>query len=303
MKWSSKYPEPTIGKTYGRLTVISDYRENYRNVDDKVTVQCDCGKIKDVRIGHLIYDATHSCGCLHDENVGRARKFAPMQAGDRYNHLIVIESLGIDKTSASSAQMIKVKCDLCGNETILQEANLRKAVSCGCYQRSQEKSRKAMKTKERKRQAFFDSLIGQAFNGYIIQHIDQQKETKTYRYDIECPNGHNLVLETKRGVERFIATKLEHACWCELENPIDQLRKKRGLRFDDIARGMGVSRARAQQIHMKIKKEIDWVKHATDKDAFINDLVYYKTYVRYLTALGSSANELKDLIAQKESGI
>lgn len=64
MSWSSKYDPPILGKTYGELTVIEDYRIQNKKTKDLLEVQCSCGKITTVQIDRLIRGITKSCGHL-----------------------------------------------------------------------------------------------------------------------------------------------------------------------------------------------------------------------------------------------
>src|ERR1051326_3855625 len=52
------------GKTFGILTVIAF--AGYRKTQAWWTCQCSCPQqtIKDIAALHLLYDDTHSCGCL-----------------------------------------------------------------------------------------------------------------------------------------------------------------------------------------------------------------------------------------------
>ncbi len=60
-----------VGQKYGRLTILeyigSDSK--YRSI---VKVQCECGKIREVRLALLKYGSTTSCGCFNKEKVKKA---------------------------------------------------------------------------------------------------------------------------------------------------------------------------------------------------------------------------------------
>ncbi len=63
MEWSSKYEPPTLGKTYGELTIIEDYRKPMKKLHDKIMVKCTCGVEKEVIINNLVNGRSTSCGC------------------------------------------------------------------------------------------------------------------------------------------------------------------------------------------------------------------------------------------------
>ncbi len=61
----------TSGKTYGRLTIISDApSENRRR---KVSCRCACGETKTILLLSILSGRTKSCGCLRKEALNRKR--------------------------------------------------------------------------------------------------------------------------------------------------------------------------------------------------------------------------------------
>ncbi len=66
-QWNSQYEPPILGKKYGELTVIEDYRTNNKRTKDKIKVECGCGKVYDIRIEYLITGQAKSCGHRTDE--------------------------------------------------------------------------------------------------------------------------------------------------------------------------------------------------------------------------------------------
>lgn len=73
-KWNSKYDPPTLGKVYGELTVIEDYRIEDKNTLDSIQTSCSCGRIKDVKISYLIRGQARSCGHRTEEFKHMLRK-------------------------------------------------------------------------------------------------------------------------------------------------------------------------------------------------------------------------------------
>lgn len=126
------------GKRFGLLTVIGvgeDYVSPSGKHRKRWLCQCDCGNIKSIQPGALIYGKARSCGCqqkkLASEN---AKKYAYKRAlditGERFGKLTAIECVGhVEK----SGYLWRCKCD-CGNETVqlvkcLRSGNVK---SCGC---------------------------------------------------------------------------------------------------------------------------------------------------------------------------
>lgn len=54
-----------IGKKFGRLTVVEF--SHSKGYEKYYTCRCDCGKIKTVLKGNLLYGKTKSCGCYQKE--------------------------------------------------------------------------------------------------------------------------------------------------------------------------------------------------------------------------------------------
>ena len=50
------------GRTFGMLTVLK--RAENRNNRVFWTCKCECGNIKDIRASSLLFELTHSCGCM-----------------------------------------------------------------------------------------------------------------------------------------------------------------------------------------------------------------------------------------------
>ena len=59
----SRALQDIIGHQYGRLCVVQ------RNPYDKniAVCECECGKVVNVRVGHILAGKTRSCGCLRKE--------------------------------------------------------------------------------------------------------------------------------------------------------------------------------------------------------------------------------------------
>lgn len=58
----------TVGKKFGRLTVVSLSDRTSKNRKNYFVCRCDCGKTKDIRDDHLKSGRVVSCGCFAAEN-------------------------------------------------------------------------------------------------------------------------------------------------------------------------------------------------------------------------------------------
>ena len=62
----------SIGKRYGKLTVIEIIRKHKKYV--MVSALCDCGNTAVKRLGHMRNGTTSSCGCIERSGAGSPRK-------------------------------------------------------------------------------------------------------------------------------------------------------------------------------------------------------------------------------------
>jgi hypothetical protein len=56
-----------IGQKFNSLTIVEEYNINGRRM---FLCECDCGKTKVVRLGHLTQGLIRSCGCLREKTCG-----------------------------------------------------------------------------------------------------------------------------------------------------------------------------------------------------------------------------------------
>lgn len=72
-KFSKEYLDSLIGQKFNMLTIISHKKKGKYNCNYFVCL-CDCGKISEIRAGHILNDNQFSCGCIRtkyeDSKVG-----------------------------------------------------------------------------------------------------------------------------------------------------------------------------------------------------------------------------------------
>lgn len=110
---------PEIGKKYGKLTIA---KLHHNGKERRAYCMCECGRAKDVRLGHLTGGATKSCGC--------ANRRHSVEPGKRYGR-VVVQSL--DYKTIKGHLKVPVICD-CGTEKMIGVAELATGAtkSCGC---------------------------------------------------------------------------------------------------------------------------------------------------------------------------
>lgn len=109
---------------YGRLTVLGPAGKEW-------ICKCDCGEIIIRPAGPLRSGNTKSCGCLQKENVvanARARESNPINIGDRFGELIVI-----DKSDVRTHQKVHWLCQCsCGKTKAVSAGRLKSGDSKSC---------------------------------------------------------------------------------------------------------------------------------------------------------------------------
>lgn len=110
---------------FGRLMVVSKAKN--KNGRAGWHCRCDCGKEKDVLAINLVRGFTKSCGCYHDEMLGKNRIID--LRGKRFGRLEVIKRAN----NKGKEPFWLCKCD-CGNFKEISGSRLRtgKTKSCGC---------------------------------------------------------------------------------------------------------------------------------------------------------------------------
>lgn len=119
----------TIGKTFGRLTVISF---SHSTGSQYYNCTCACGGTKVAKGSALRWGTTRSCGCLNKEKHKLNVKDYSSYIGQTFDRLTVIELV----PSGSKRLEFLCKC-ICGNTKIVKKDSLvsRAIKSCGCLRR------------------------------------------------------------------------------------------------------------------------------------------------------------------------
>lgn len=69
-----------VGRTFGRLTVLSVYRRWFPRYEKTMAnCSCTCGELVPVRTESLVGGLTQSCGCLRVENSRMLGKILPRE--------------------------------------------------------------------------------------------------------------------------------------------------------------------------------------------------------------------------------
>lgn len=110
-----------LGKRFSSLTVIAEAPS--KNGRTYWLCRCDCGREKIILASSLKRGLTRTCGCV---NLGKRTQLV----GQRFGKLVAIECVGV---TSDKNTLWKCLCD-CGNETIVQNNNLKSGhtTSCGC---------------------------------------------------------------------------------------------------------------------------------------------------------------------------
>ena len=170
---SSKCLDNLIGRTYGKLTVIS--RDENKHGKTYWKCKCECGNIVTVNSYCLKSGQTKSCGCINKELM--SKKFLKNLIGQRFGRLVVIERADdyIIPSNKKHTTRWLCQCD-CGT-TYVTGSNLKngKIISCGCYK------------KEKISQKFTKDITGQKFGKLtVIERVENKKGRVCWKCLCEC---------------------------------------------------------------------------------------------------------------------
>lgn len=124
----AKRLEIKAGDKFGHLTYIRDAKINVLPSGQKprtARCKCDCGKIKNVLLLHLVRGRTVSCGCK------RYVKTRISVVGKQYGSLVVVKELKDKTVNGRVFRMVEAVCK-CGKKGQWRLNNLRQLKSCGC---------------------------------------------------------------------------------------------------------------------------------------------------------------------------
>lgn len=127
--------QETIGKTFGKLTVIRPVDQRVRN-QRAVECKCECGKVLPIGLSDLLAGCNKSCGCSKlDHNVQRAakaRQKATSLIGGVFGRLTPLR-LSDDSLNHDGRVCVHCQCE-CGNTADVHYADLLRGQtqSCGC---------------------------------------------------------------------------------------------------------------------------------------------------------------------------
>lgn len=129
-------PPLPIGKTFGRLTVISDSERSTAQLKYLVC-RCSCGQIATIIKSSVIHGQTKSCGCLARDIVSERRaKMRGRLIGKTFGMLTVI-SAGVPVLRSGQLRETSVCVCRCGSKSTVQSRYLESGntKSCGCRKR------------------------------------------------------------------------------------------------------------------------------------------------------------------------
>ena len=111
--------EDLVGQKYGKLEILSAYRNNRSEI--RVKCKCECGREKDIKFRNLLSGETKSCGICNNIDLDSL-------VGQKFNKLTILSAY-----RENDKIKVKARCD-CGNEKIFFYHSLMSGhtQSCGC---------------------------------------------------------------------------------------------------------------------------------------------------------------------------
>lgn len=205
-----------IGDRFDRLVVVEIIRRDvFRN--SKCKCICDCGNIKHVSVHDLIYNGTHSCGCLQKERTSNARK-REIDIGTRFGRLVVLKEERLEKEPKVLAY--RCKCD-CGNECVVRAKLLKNSEtqSCGCLRKDSvynAQDKKASKTDPKQGEHFGHLTVIE-----MVKRDSMAQHTRCVRCLCDC--GKEVVVPKDQ-----LISNSRISCGCsKLENVLAKKKESR----------------------------------------------------------------------------
>lgn len=179
-----------IGKTYGRLTILSRHMEYILDNRYPYLCQCSCGEKVIVPHKNMVTGNTLSCGCLKSDVAGTNTKNKRIEddkkiIGIKINHLTILRRHNIyDKQGRLPFVCL---CD-CGQECIISKNHLFKengTKSCGCVA-----SKNVLQYKDNIRKNFnWQHYIGKTFGRLTPFKYEGYQKYDDARFTCSCSCG------------------------------------------------------------------------------------------------------------------
>lgn len=183
--------------------------------------------------------------------------------GQRYNEWTFIGDYR--KIGWSYKDKVMARCD-CGIHRAVHIGNVvyGRSKSCGHEQYIVDPETIA------KRKDVYENRIGEMFGGFTLQRFKRDGEMLTYT--LTCPNGHDQVVEANGNPSQHVKTK-GFGCWCEIQDPVDRMRKRKGLTLQEVGVKISRTRERARQYEVQTKelKALERKRHGRSNEDMLND--------------------------------
>jgi hypothetical protein len=215
-----------LGKSFGRLTVLSDsgwHKFPSRGRARKVRCQCKCGKVVRCMLQSLLSGNTKSCGCLQKENAAKRcrRRAFQVKPGTKFNRLTIIREA--KQARGNSARRVRARCE-CGKVKNYQLRHLKSGAttSCGCRAVEATRSRQTIHVKPG------DKLHKLTVLGEVEPAISKTGKARRRLFRCLCACGKETVVAWT--AVRYGKTK---SCGCSVIEALKARRTpfKKGQRF------------------------------------------------------------------------
>lgn len=167
--------------------------------------------------------------------------------GQRYNQWTVIGDYR--KEVISFKDRILAQCD-CGIQKKVSINNIvyGNSKSCGHDQYIADPEEIA------RRKHLFENRIGERFEGFTLQEFSRD-ENNVLTYTLTCPNGHDHTFKRKNTPTQTVKSD-DFMCWCQIKDPIERMRKRKGMTLQKIGDRMKRTRERIRQYEVQIRNRI-----------------------------------------------
>jgi hypothetical protein len=183
------------GMRFGRLVALE--RGTSSGKETRWLCVCDCGARVECFTNALSRGQSKSCGCLRSDLT--AERCRADITGERFNRLVAIERVGINKHKRA---VWSLRCD-CGNLTTAEVGPLRGGhlISCGCYR---DERARAMGVAYQHLAAEANRKHGHCKSSDYGRHRENSAEYRTWgalRARCNNPNNNRFHIYGARGIK------------------------------------------------------------------------------------------------------
>lgn len=184
-------------------------------------------------------------------------------AGQTYNEWTIVGNYR--KPNWSYKDKVMCRCS-CGVHRPVHIGNVVYGLSKSCGHSQYDVNREAIA----KRKDVYENRIGEIFDEFTLQRL--HREGESFHFTLTCPNGHDMKIRTQNTPSQHVKSK-GFGCWCQIKDPVDRMRNRKGLTLQQVGDKLGRTRERIRQYEVQTKelKALERKRHGQSNEEMLND--------------------------------